>query len=107
MPMMARVSRVSGVIAVAAVWSFTASPSGAIVVDLDPAAVKQAVEEGKQMKEVKPDRARKNEKGPAYRGKLSVSWMYGAFDPNAVTKITLYPALGDAMSWEVDFSKIR
>src|SRR5439155_23179101 len=53
MPMMARVSRVSGVIAVAAVWSFTASPSGAIVVDLDPAAVKQAVEEGKQMKEVK------------------------------------------------------
>ena len=203
MPMMARVSRVSGVIAVAAVWSFTASPSGAIVVDLDPAAVKQAVEEGKQMKEVKtlptrfgadlskdlcggggeiqtktvglnrlgaliaadperaerdkekveeaiqktseskrlkivfdfcgdtadfaegasatleqdgrmikgevakPDRARKNEKGPAYRGKLSVSWMYGAFDPNAVTKITLYPALGDAMSWDVDFSKIR
>ena len=201
--MMARVWRMSRVLAVAAVWSFTASPSGAIVVDLDPAAVKQAVEEGKQMKEVKtlptrfgadlakdlcggggeiqtktvglnrlgaliaadperaerdkekveeaiqktseskrlkivfdfcgdtadfaegasatleqdgrmikgevakPDRARKNEKGPAYRGKLSVSWMYGAFDPNAVTKITLYPALGDPMSWEVDFSKIK
>ena len=201
--MMARVWRMSRVLAVAAVWSFTASPSGAIVVDLDPAAVKQAVEEGKQMKEVKtlptrfgadlskdlcggggeiqtktvglnrlgaliaadperaerdkekveeaiqktseskrlkivfdfcgdtadfaegasatleqdgrmikgevakPDRARKNEKGPAYRGKLSVSWVYGAFDPNAVTKITLYPALGDAMSWEVDFSKIK
>src|SRR5213596_1696854 len=199
MPMMGRVWRMSGVLAVAVVWSFTASPSGAIV-DLDPAAVKQAVEEGRQMKEVKtlptrfgadlskdlcggggeiqtktvglnrlgaliaadperaerdkekveeaiqktseskrlkivfdfcgdtadfaegasatleqdgrmikgevakPDRARKNEKGPAYRGKLSVSWVYGAFDPNAVTNITLYPALGDPMSWEVDFS---
>jgi hypothetical protein len=198
-----RVWRMSGVLAVAALWSFTASPSGAIVVDLDPAAVKQAIEEGKQMKDVKslptrfgadlskdicggggeiqtktvglnrlgamiaarpedaerdkekvdeaiqktaeskrlkivfdfcgdtpdfaegssatleqngrmikgevakPDRARKNEKGPAYRGKLSASWTYGSFDPNAVTKITLYPSMGDAMSWEVDFSKIR
>ena len=51
--MMGRIWRMSGVLAVAVVWSFTASPSGAIVVDLDPAAVKQAVEEGKQMKEVK------------------------------------------------------
>src|SRR5256712_14155884 len=49
MPMMGRVWRMSGVIAVAAVWSFTASPSGAIVVDLDPAAVKQAIEGGKKM----------------------------------------------------------
>src|SRR5437660_8901139 len=203
MPMMARVSRVSGVIAVAAVWSFTASPSGAIVVDLDPAAVKQAVEEGKQMKEVKtlptrfgadlskdlcggggeiqtktvglnrlgaviaanpekaeqdkdkveeaiqktaeskrlkivfdfcgdtadladdaqatleqdgrqikgemanPDNAKKNAEGPASRGKIAASFAYGSFDPNAMTKITLYPKVGDAMSWDVDFSKIK
>src|SRR5213594_1981481 len=205
MPMMARVWRMSGVVVVATVWCFTASPSGAIVVDLDAAAVKQAIEDGKKMKDeelktistrfganlkedicggggairtktvtlnrlggaiarnpeqaeqdkakideqiqkileakvlkieldfcgdtadftegssatleqggkmikgemAKPDRAKKNEKGPAYRGKLSVSWMYGAFAPNAVTKITLYPALGDPMSWEVDFSKLK
>src|SRR6266568_4285231 len=203
MPMMARVWRMSGVVAVATVWCFTASPSGAIVVDLDAAAVKQAVEDGKQMKDVKtiptrfgadlskdlcggggeiqtktvglnrlgaliaanpeqaekdkeqvnaaikkvaesdrlkivfdfcgdtadfaegssasleqggkmikgemakPDRARKNEKGPAYRGKIASTWPYGSFDPNAVTKVTLYPPMGDAMSWEVDLSKIR
>ncbi len=201
--MMARVWRMSGVVAVATVWCFTASPSGAIVVDLDAAAVKQAVEDGKKIKEVKtiptrfgadlskdlcggggeiqtktvglnrlgaliaanpeqaekdkeqvnaaikkvaesdrlkivfdfcgdtadfaegssasleqggkmikgemakPDRARKNEKGPAYRGKIASTWPYGSFDPNAVTKVTLYPPMGDAMSWEVDLSKIR
>ncbi len=200
---MARVWRMSGVVAVATVWCFTASPSGAIVVDLDAAAVKQAVEDGKKIKEVKtiptrfgadlskdlcggggeiqtktvglnrlgaliaanpeqaekdkeqvnaaikkvaesdrlkivfdfcgdtadfaegssasleqggkmikgemakPDRARKNEKGPAYRGKIASTWPYGSFDPNAVTKVTLYPPMGDAMSWEVDLSKIR
>jgi hypothetical protein len=182
---------------------FTSTPSGAIVVDLDAAAVKQAVEDGKKIKEVKtiptrfgadlskdlcggggeiqtktvglnrlgaliaanpeqaeqdkeqvnaaikkvaesdrlkivfdfcgdtadfaegssatleqggkmikgemakPDRARKNEKGPAYRGKIAATWRYGAFDPNAVTKVTLFPPMGDAMSWEVDLSKIR
>ncbi len=201
--MMARAWRMSGVVAVATVWCFTASPSGAIVVDLDAAAVKQAVEDGKKIKEVKtiptrfgadlskdlcggggeiqtktvglnrlgaliaanpeqaekdkeqvnaaikkvaesdrlkivfdfcgdtadfaegssasleqggkmikgemakPDRARKNEKGPAYRGKIASTWPYGSFDPNAVTKVTLYPPMGDAMSWEVDLSKIR
>src|SRR5438093_13448906 len=203
MPMMGRVWRMSGVLAVAVVWSFTASPSGAIVVDLDPAAVKQAVEEGRKMKEVKtlptrfgadlskdlcggggeiqtktvglnrlgaliaadperaerdkekveeaiqktaeskrlkivfdfcgdtadfaedaqatmeqdgrqikgemakPDKAKKNAEGPAYRGKIAASFAYGSFDPNAMTKITLYPKVGDAVSWEVDFSKIR
>jgi hypothetical protein len=55
----------------------------------------------------KPDRARKNEKGPAYRGKIAAAWPYGSFDPNAVTKVTLYPPMGDAMSWEVDLSKFR
>lgn len=55
----------------------------------------------------KPDRAKKNEKGPAYRGKIAASFPYGSFDPNAVTKITLFPPVGDAMSWEVDFSKIK
>ena len=50
MPMMARVWRMSWVIAVAAVWCFTASPSGAIEVDLDAAAVKKAGEEGKKLK---------------------------------------------------------
>jgi hypothetical protein len=55
----------------------------------------------------KPDRAKKNEKGPAYRGKISASWAYGSFDPKAPTKITLYPPMGDSMSWEVDFSTIR
>ncbi len=51
MPMMARVWRMSGVVVVATVWCFTASPSGAIVVDLDAAAVKQAIEDGKKMKD--------------------------------------------------------
>src|SRR2546428_14179722 len=51
MPMMARVWRMSGVVAVATMWCFTASPSGAIVVDLDAAAVKQAIEDGKKMKD--------------------------------------------------------
>ncbi len=55
----------------------------------------------------KPDRAKKNEKGPAYRGKIVASFPYSSFDPNAVTKITLFPPIGDAMSWEVDLSKIR
>jgi hypothetical protein len=55
----------------------------------------------------KPDRAKKNEKGPAFRGKIVASFPYGSFDPNAVTKITLFPPVGDAMSWEVDFSKIK
>ena len=55
----------------------------------------------------KPDKARKNPEGPAYRGKVTASFPYGTFDPNAVTKITLYPKVGDAMSWEVDFSKIK
>ncbi len=203
--MMARVCRMSGVLAVAAVWSFTATPSGAIMVDLDPAAVKQAIEEGKQIKDeelknvptrfganlkedicggggeirtktfalsrlgsmiarnpeqaeqdkakideqvqkileakvlkiefdfcgdtadfaegatatleqggkmikgemAKPDRAKKNEKGPAFRGKIVASFPYSSFDPNAVTKITLFPPMGDAMSWEVDLSKIK
>ena len=203
--MMGRVWRMSGVLAVVVAGSFTASPSAAIVVDLDPAAVKQAIEEGKQMKDeelknvptrfganlkedicggggeirtktfalnrigslmarnpeqaeqdkakidesiqkvldskvlkitfdfcgdtadfaegssatleqggkmikgemAKPDRAKKNEKGPAFRGKIVASFPYSSFDPNAVTKITLFPSVGDALSWEVDLSKIR
>ena len=48
-----------------------------------------------------------DEKGPAYRGKIVASFPYSSFDPNAVTKITLFPPMGDAMSWEVDLSKIR
>jgi hypothetical protein len=55
----------------------------------------------------KPDRAKKNEKGPAYRGKIAAYWNYGSFNPKAVTKITLFPPMGDAMTWEVDFSKIK
>ena len=55
----------------------------------------------------KPDRAKKNEKGPAYRGKIAASFPYASFDPKAATKITLYPPVGEAMSWDVDFSKIR
>ena len=55
----------------------------------------------------KPDKAKKNEKGTAYRGKIAASFPYGSFDPNAVTKITLFPPVGDAMSWEADFSKIK
>lgn len=55
----------------------------------------------------KPDKAKKNEKGPAYRGKIAASFAYGSFDPKAPTKITLFPPLGDSMSWEVDFSTIR
>jgi hypothetical protein len=55
----------------------------------------------------KPDKARKNPEGPAYRGKITASFPYGAFDPNAPTKITLYPKIGDSMSWDVDLSKIK
>jgi hypothetical protein len=55
----------------------------------------------------KPDRARKNPEGPAYRGKITASFPYGAFDPGAPAKITLYPKIGDSMSWDVDLSKIR
>ena len=55
----------------------------------------------------KPDRAKKNEKGPAYRGKVAASFAYGSFDPKAPTKITLFPPMGDALSWDVDFSKIK
>ncbi len=203
--MIVRVLRMGVVVTVAAVLCFTASPSGAIVVNLGAAAVKQAIEEGKKMKDeelktistrfganlkedicggggairtktvtlnrlggviarnpeqaeqdkakideqiqkvldakmlkiefdfcgdtadfaegatatleqgtkmlkgemTKPDRAKKNEKGPAFRGKIVASFPYSSFDPNAVTKITLYPPVGDAMSWEVDFSKIK
>jgi hypothetical protein len=203
--MRAWIWRLSGIIAVAVVWCFTASPSGAIVVDLNPAAVKQAIDDGKKMSDedlktiptrfgadlkedlcggggeirtktvtlnrlggamarnpeqaeqdkakideqiqkildskilriafdfcgdtaefaegsnatleqggkmikgemAKPDRAKKNEQGPAYRGKIVASFPYSSFDPNAATKITLYPPVGDAMSWDVDLSKIR
>ena len=191
--------------AVSGLLCLTPAPSAAIVVDLDPAAVKQAIEEGKQMKDeelksvptrfganlkedlcggggeirtktfalnrlgsliarnpeqaeqdkakideniqkildskllkitfdfcgdtadfaegsnatleqggkmikgemAKPDRAKKNEKGPAYRGKIAASFPYASFDPKAATKITLYPPVGEAMSWDVDFSKIK
>ncbi len=55
----------------------------------------------------KPDKAKKNEKGPAYRGKISASFPYGSFDPNAPTKITLYPPMGDPMSWDVDLSTVK
>ena len=55
----------------------------------------------------KPDKARKNPEGPAYRGKISASFPYGSFNPTAPTKITLYPKIGDAMSWDVDFSQIK
>ena len=66
-------------------------------------------QDGQQIKgEVaKPDKAKKNAEGPAYRGKIAASFQYASFDPNKVTKITLYPKVGDAMSWEVDFSKIK
>jgi len=55
----------------------------------------------------KPDKAKKNEKGPAYREKIAASFAYGSFDPKAPTKVTLFPPMGDAMTWEVDFSKIK
>ena len=55
----------------------------------------------------KPDKAKKNEKGQAYRGKIAASFAYGSFDPKAFTKITLFPPVGDSLSWEVDFSTIR
>jgi len=55
----------------------------------------------------KPDRAKRNEKGPAYRGKIVASFPYSSFDPKAPTKVTLYPPMGDPMSWEIDFSKIK
>lgn len=55
----------------------------------------------------KPDRAKKNEKGPAFRGKIVASFPYSSFDPKAPTKVTLYPPMGDALNWDVDFSKIK
>jgi len=66
-------------------------------------------QEGRQIKGEmsKPAKAKKNAEGPAYRGKIAASFPYGSFDPIKATKITLFPKVGDAMSWEVDFSKIR
>ena len=66
-------------------------------------------QEGRQIKGEmsKPDKTKKNAEGTAYRGKIAASFSYGSFDPNKVTKITLFPKVGDAMSWEVDFSKIK
>jgi len=55
----------------------------------------------------KPDKARKNPEGPAYRGKITASFPYGSFGPTAPTKVTLYPKIGDAMTWDVDFSQIK
>jgi hypothetical protein len=55
----------------------------------------------------KPDKAKKNTEGPAYRGKIAASFAYGSFNPTAPTKITLYPKVGEAMNWEVDLSKIK
>ena len=55
----------------------------------------------------KPDKAKKNSEGPAYRGKITASFPYSAFDPNTPAKVTLYPKIGDAMSWDVDFSQIK
>ena len=55
----------------------------------------------------KPDKARKNPEGPAYRGKITASFPYGSFNPAAPTKITLYPKVGDAMTWDVDLSTIK
>ena len=55
----------------------------------------------------KPDKAKKNAEGPAYRGKIVASFPYGSFNPTAPTKITLYPKVGEAMSWDVDFSKVK
>jgi hypothetical protein len=55
----------------------------------------------------KPDKAKKNTEGPAYRGKIAASFAYGSFNPIAPTKITLYPKVGEAMTWEVDLSKIK
>jgi len=66
-------------------------------------------QDGRQIKGemAKPDKTKKNAEGPAYRGKIAASFAYGSFDPNAMTKITLYPKVGDAISWDVDFSKIK
>lgn len=66
-------------------------------------------QDGKQIKGemAKPDKAKKNAEGPAFRGKIAASFPYGAFDPNKLTKVTLYPKVGEAMSFEVDFSKIK
>ena len=55
----------------------------------------------------KPDKARKNPEGPAYRGKITASFPYSAFNPSAPVKITLYPKVGDAMTWEVDLATIK
>jgi hypothetical protein len=55
----------------------------------------------------KPDKAKKNTEGPAYRGKITASFPYSAFDPNAPAKVTLYPKIGDATSWDVDLSQIK
>jgi hypothetical protein len=66
-------------------------------------------QDGKMIKGemAKPDKAKKNTEGPAYRGKIAASFPYDAINPNGVTKITLYPKVGDAMSWDVDFSKMK
>jgi len=43
---------------------------------------------------------------PAYRAKVVAAFAYADFDPLAKTKVSVYPAGGEAISFDIDFSVI-
>jgi hypothetical protein len=44
---------------------------------------------------------------PPYRAKIVATFLYEEFDPLAATKISVFPAAGGEVSFDVDFSKIE
>ena len=46
-------------------------------------------------------------KAPAYKAKVVASFNYADLDPKAKTKISVFPAAGGEVAFEVDFSRIE
>ena len=46
-------------------------------------------------------------KTPPYRAKVVASFLYEEFDPLASTRISVFPAAGGEVSFDVDFSKVE
>jgi hypothetical protein len=44
---------------------------------------------------------------PRFKAKLVASFAYNDFDPSARTTITVYPAHGGAVSFSLDFARIK
>jgi hypothetical protein len=46
-------------------------------------------------------------KTPLFRAKVVASFLYEEFDPLAATRISVFPAIGGEVSFDVDFSKVE